>query len=178
MCIRDSGIFVFFLQYGFKTIRPIFRDRGKINADVTGRLTESLGGVRVIKGYHAEEREATVFAAGVERLLANVMRSLTMTSTLSAASTTVLGLVSAIVMWLGGHNVLGSTWTVGTYFQSVSYTHLDVYKRQEYRKKILPCNAPPIEAKRARSFQALLPTVGGLEFRARQRTGAGEARRL
>jgi subfamily B ATP-binding cassette protein MsbA len=111
------GVFVFFLQYGFKTIRPIFRDRGKINADVTGRLTESLGGVRVIKGYHAEEREATVFGAGVERLLANVMKSLTMTSTLSAASTTVLGLVSAIVMWLGGHNVLGSTWTVGTYFQ-------------------------------------------------------------
>jgi subfamily B ATP-binding cassette protein MsbA len=111
------GVFVFFLQYGFKTIRPIFRDRGKINAEVTGRLTESLGGVRVIKGYHAEEREAAVFAGGVERLLANVMRSLTMTSTLSAASTTVLGLVSAIVMWLGGHNVLGNTWTVGTYFQ-------------------------------------------------------------
>jgi len=111
------GVFVFFLQYGFKTIRPIFRDRGKINAEVTGRLTESLGGVRVIKGYHAEEREAEVFAGGVERLLANVMRSLTMTSTLSAASTTVLGLVSAIVMWLGGHRVLGNTWTVGTYFQ-------------------------------------------------------------
>jgi subfamily B ATP-binding cassette protein MsbA len=111
------GVFVFFLQSGFKTIRPIFRERGKINAEVTGRLTESLGGVRVIKGYHAEEREAGVFAEGVERLLANVMRSLTMTSTLSAASTTVLGLVSAIVMWLGGHNVLGNTWTVGTYFQ-------------------------------------------------------------
>ena len=111
------GVFVFFLQSGFKTIRPIFRERGKINAEVTGRLTESLGGVRVIKGYHAEEREAGVFAAGVERLLDNVMKSLTMTSTLSAASTTVLGLVSAIVMWLGGHRVLGSTWTVGTYFQ-------------------------------------------------------------
>src|ERR1035438_6352911 len=92
------GVFVFFLQYGFKTIRPIFRDRGKINAEVTGRLTESLGGVRVIKGYHAEEREAAVFGAGVERLLANVMKSLTMTSTLSAASTTVLGLVSALVL--------------------------------------------------------------------------------
>jgi ABC-type multidrug transport system fused ATPase/permease subunit len=52
------GAFVFVLQYGFKTIRPIFRERGKINAEVTGRLTESLGGVRVIKGYHAEEREA------------------------------------------------------------------------------------------------------------------------
>jgi subfamily B ATP-binding cassette protein MsbA len=111
------GAFVFVLQYGFKVIRPIFRERGKINAEVTGRLTESLGGVRVIKGYHAEEREAGIFSDGVDRLLDNVMKSLTMTSTLSAASTTVLGLVSAIVMWLGGHNVLGNTWTVGTYFQ-------------------------------------------------------------
>jgi ABC-type multidrug transport system fused ATPase/permease subunit len=110
------GVFVFFLQYGFKTIRPIFRERGKINAEVTGRLTESLGGVRVIKGYHAESREATVFAAGVERLLVNIMKSLTMTSVLGSASTTVLGLVSALVMWLGGHNVLHHTWTVGDYF--------------------------------------------------------------
>jgi ABC-type multidrug transport system fused ATPase/permease subunit len=110
------GVFIFFLQYGFKTIRPIFRERGKINAEVTGRLTESLGGVRVIKGYHAEEREATVFSAGVERLLANVMKSLTMTSVLGSASTTVLGLVSALVMWLGGHSVLNHTWTVGDYF--------------------------------------------------------------
>jgi ABC-type multidrug transport system fused ATPase/permease subunit len=111
------GVFVFFLQYGFKTIRPIFRERAKINAEVTGRLTESLGGVRVIKGYHAEEREATVFSGGVERLLQNVMKSLTMTSVLSAASTTMLGIVSAIVMWMGGHKVLGNAWTTGAYFQ-------------------------------------------------------------
>ncbi|HEY2466417.1 MAG TPA: ABC transporter ATP-binding protein [Terracidiphilus sp.] len=111
------GVFVFFLQYGFKTIRPIFRERAKINAEVTGRLTESLGGVRVIKGYHAEDREATVFSGGVERLLQNVMKSLTMTSVLSAASTTMLGLVSSIVMWKGGHLVLGSQWTTGAYFQ-------------------------------------------------------------
>src|SRR6185369_166400 len=110
------GGFVFILQYAFKKIRPIFRERGKINAEVTGRLTESLGGVRVIKGYHAEEREAGVFAVGVERLLANVMKSLTLTSVLGSASTTVLGLVSAIVMWLGGHNVLSHSWTVGDYF--------------------------------------------------------------
>jgi subfamily B ATP-binding cassette protein MsbA len=110
------AVFVFVLQYGFRVIRPIFRERGKINAEVTGRLTESLGGVRVIKGYHAEEREASVFSIGVDRLLANVMRSLTMTSALSAASTTVLGLVSALVMWLGGHSVLHGTWTVGDYF--------------------------------------------------------------
>ena len=110
------GLFVFILQYAFRVIRPIFRERAKINAEVTGRLTESLGGVRVIKGYHAEEREAGVFSIGVERLLANVMKSLTMTSSMSAASTTVLGLVSALVMWLGGHNVLSGTWTVGDYF--------------------------------------------------------------
>ncbi len=73
-------VFVFILQRAFKTIRPIFRERAKINAEVTGRLTESLGGVRVVKGYHAEQREASVFAAGVQRLLDNVMRSLTATS--------------------------------------------------------------------------------------------------
>lgn len=111
------GAFVFVLQYGFKVIRPIFRERGKINAEVTGRLTESLGGVRVVKGYHAEEREHKVFSAGVDRLLANVMKSLTMTSVLGSASTTVLGVVSAMVMWLGGHRVLGHGWTVGDYFQ-------------------------------------------------------------
>jgi ABC-type multidrug transport system fused ATPase/permease subunit len=111
------GSFVFVLQYAFRIIRPIFRERGKINAEVTGRLTESLGGVRVIKGYHAEEREAGVFAVGVDRLLTNVMKSLTMTSTLGAASTTVLGLVSAIVMGLGGHLVFGKTWSTGIYFQ-------------------------------------------------------------
>ena len=108
--------FVFILQYAFRVIRPIFRERAKINAEVTGRLTESLGGVRVIKGYHAEERESGVFALGVERLLANVMKSLTMTSVLGSASTTVLGLVSALVMWLGGHSVLNHSWSVGDYF--------------------------------------------------------------
>lgn len=111
-----AGAFVGILQYGFRTIRPIFRERGKINAEVTGRLTESLGGVRVIKGYHAEEREASVFSGGVERLLDNVMKSLTMTSVLSSASTTALGVVSALVMWMGGHYVLNHSWTVGDYF--------------------------------------------------------------
>jgi subfamily B ATP-binding cassette protein MsbA len=111
------GLFVFVLQYGFKRIRPIFRERGKINAEVTGRLTESLGGVRVIKGYNAEEREATVFSGGVARLLENVMKSLTMTSSLSAASTAVLGIVSSLVMWLGGHNVIAHAWSLGDYFQ-------------------------------------------------------------
>ena len=111
------AVFVFVLQKGFKNIRPIFRERAKINAEVTGRLTESLGGVRVIKGYHAEEREHEVFSGGVERLLQNVMKSLTMTSILASASTTVVALVYGIIMWLGGQLVLHSTWTTGAYFQ-------------------------------------------------------------
>ena len=73
--------------------------------------------MRVVKGYHAEEREHSVFAEGVQRLLENVMKSLTMTSTLGAASTMMAGLVSALVMYFGGHAVLRGTWTVGDYFQ-------------------------------------------------------------
>jgi subfamily B ATP-binding cassette protein MsbA len=96
-------------------IRPIFRERGKINAEVTGRLTESLGGVRVIKGYHAEDREAGVFAEGVGRLLDNVMKSLTMTSALAATATTAVGLLTAIVMSMGGHLIMAHKWTFGDY---------------------------------------------------------------
>ena len=78
MTLLTFGILIVFgliLQKAFKTIRPIFRERAKINAEVTGRLTESLGGVRVVKGYHAEDSEARVFAAGVKRLLENVISS-------------------------------------------------------------------------------------------------------
>ena len=104
-------VFVFILQRAFKTIRPIFRERGKINAEVTGRLTESLGGVRVVKGYHAERREATVFSAGVQRLLANVISSLTATSLLALAATAILGIVGGLVMFFGGREVLASQLT-------------------------------------------------------------------
>lgn len=113
------GSFVFALQFGFRHIRPIFRERGKINAEVTGRLTESLGGVRVIKGYHAEEREAQVFSKGADRLLDNVMRSLTATSLLSLVATTVLGVVGSVVMYMGSAKIFTGPWTLGDYF---SYT--------------------------------------------------------
>ena len=110
------GAFVFVLQYAFKKIRPIFRERGKINAEVTGRLTESLGGVRVIKGYHAEEREAAVFSGGRGAAAGQRDEVADHDQRARLASTTVLGLVSALVMWLGGHRVLNHTWTVGDYF--------------------------------------------------------------
>ena len=118
------GIFVIVLQRAFKTIRPIFRERAKITGEVTGRLTESLGGVRVVKGYHAEKREADVFTGGVLRLLENVMKSLTATSLLSLAATTVLGIVGGLVMLIGGHQVIGGRMSTGGYFQ---YTMLLAY---------------------------------------------------
>jgi len=107
------------LRKAFKTIRPIFRERSKIYADVSGRLTESLGGVRVIKGYHAEEREHAVFTGGVNRLLNNVLRTLTATSVMSLSSTVLLGIVGAVVMYLGARQILAGTLTVGGFF---SYT--------------------------------------------------------
>ena len=106
-------IFGFVLSKAFKTVRPIFRERGKINAAVTGRLTESLGGVRVIKGYHAEEREAAVFADGVQKLLANVMKSLTAMSLMSLSATVLMGIVGALVMYLGTQQIYAGKMTMG-----------------------------------------------------------------
>jgi ABC-type multidrug transport system fused ATPase/permease subunit len=117
-------VFSLILMTAFKTIRPIFRERARINADVTGRLTESLGGVRVVKGYHAEEREAQVFAGGVQRLLENVIRTLTAQSVMSLASTVVLGVVGALVMYMGGRLVVSHALTVGDY---VTYTMVLAY---------------------------------------------------
>ena len=103
-----SGVVVI-LVITFKTMRPIYRERGKIAAEVTGRLTESLGGVRVVKGYHAEAREAKVFAAGAQQLLANVLKTLTGTSLVSLAATLVLGVVGALIMYLGAGEVLSGS---------------------------------------------------------------------
>ena len=103
------------LNKAFKTIRPIFRARPKINAEVTGRLTESLGGVRVVKGYHAEEREEKVFAGGVQRLLDNVLKTLTATSLMGLSATALMGMVSAIIMLLGAHRILAGGMTLGTF---------------------------------------------------------------
>lgn len=105
--------FAFIMSKAFRTVRPIFRERGKINAEVTGRLTESLGGVRVIKGYHAEDREAKVFAAGVQRLLANVMKSLTAMSLMSLAATVLMGVIGALVMYFGTHEIYAGRMTLG-----------------------------------------------------------------
>jgi subfamily B ATP-binding cassette protein MsbA len=117
-------VFGLVLSRAFRTIRPIMRERGKINAEVTGRLTESLGGVRVIKGYHAEQREENVFATGVRRLLDNVMRTLTATSLMSLSASLLLGIVGGATMYIGGRQMLAHTLSPGSYF---SYNFLLVF---------------------------------------------------
>ncbi|HET8924706.1 MAG TPA: ABC transporter ATP-binding protein [Candidatus Acidoferrum sp.] len=109
-------VFAFGINKAFATIRPIFRARPKITGEVTGRLTESLGGVRVVKGYHAEEREEGVFSAGVQRLLDNVLKTLTATSLMSLSAAGLMGVVSAIIMEIGAHKIISGTMTLGTFF--------------------------------------------------------------
>ena len=108
--------FTFILNRAFTTMRPIFRERGKINADVQGRLTESLGAVRTVKGYHAEKREQGVFSLGVQRLLDNVLATLTAQSVMQLSSSLLLGVVGAIIMFVGTRHILDGTLTLGGYF--------------------------------------------------------------
>jgi ABC-type multidrug transport system fused ATPase/permease subunit len=117
-------VFGYGLNKAFATIRPIFRARPKITAEVTGRLTESLGGVRVVKGYHAEDREERVFSGGVQRLLENVLKTLTSTSLMSLSASALMGIVSAVVMFLGAKQILAGTMTLGTFFTYVFFLGL------------------------------------------------------
>ncbi len=114
-------IFGFGLSKAFKTIRPMYRARPKLNAEVTGRLTESLGGVRVVKGYHAEEREEKVFQGGVQRLLDNVLQTLTATSLMSFSATALMGIVTASMMFLGARNILAGTMSVGSLISYMAF---------------------------------------------------------
>lgn len=114
----SAGLVIFgvSISRAFKFVRPIYRARPKINAEVIGRLTESLGGVRVVKGYHAEAREEKVFYAGAQRLLDNVLKTLTATSLMSLSATVLVGIVSAVIMFLGAHQILSGEMTTGTFF--------------------------------------------------------------
>jgi ABC-type multidrug transport system fused ATPase/permease subunit len=113
--------FALALKRAFGKIRPIFRERSKITAEVTGRLTESLGGVRVVKGYHAEHREAEVFAGGVQRLLANVEKSLTAMSLMSLSATVLMGVVGAVVMYVGTRQIFAGKMTLGEFMTFTAF---------------------------------------------------------
>ena len=108
----------------FKRLRPLFRERGQINAEVTGRLSESLGGVRIVKSYVAEKREELVFAKGAHRLFRNVAQSLTGVSAVTASSSIVIGATGIAMMVIGGNSIRNGSMTIGELFQYLSFTAL------------------------------------------------------
>jgi subfamily B ATP-binding cassette protein MsbA len=115
------ALFGFVSLKAFGYIRPIFRERGKINAEVTGRLTESLGGIRVVKGFNAETHEVMVFRSGVQRLFENVRKSLTATSLVTSSATFLLGLAAVSIMGVGGARIVAGDMTMGDFFAFTLY---------------------------------------------------------
>ncbi len=111
------AVFAVVALKAFKVIRPIFRNRGKINAEVTGRLTETLGGIRVIKGFNAEEQEHDVFKEGVHRLYQNVKKSLTATAVMTSSSTFLLGVATTGIMGIGGYKIMTEALTLGEFLE-------------------------------------------------------------
>jgi subfamily B ATP-binding cassette protein MsbA len=115
------SLFAIISFQAFKKIRPIFRERGNINAEVTGRLTESLGGVRVVKGFHTEERESQAIQQGAERIFENVKRTLTANSFVAMTATLLVGVVSVLMMVMGETHILNHTMTLGDFFAYTLY---------------------------------------------------------
>lgn len=118
------GVFGGALAFAFKKLRPLFRERSKISADVTGRLGESIGGIRIVKAYSAERRETLVFARGAHRLLRNVVASMTGVSAVSAFSTVIVGIIGVLMMVVGGKAILAGQMTLGDFVMYVFFTAL------------------------------------------------------
>ncbi|WJJ95861.1 ABC transporter ATP-binding protein [Algibacter luteus] len=109
------SIFGYIALRAFKYIRPIFRVRGKINAEVKGRLTETLAGVRVIKAFNAEEQEHEIFEKGVDKLFQNVKKSLTATALMTSSSTFLIGVATTGIMGIGGYYMIQEQMTTGDF---------------------------------------------------------------
>jgi ATP-binding cassette, subfamily B, putative efflux pump len=116
------GAFGGALTFAFKRLRPLFRERGEITAELTGRLTESLGGIRIVKAYTAEKREAITFARGAHKLFRNIAKSMTGVSATTAFSSLVVGAVGVVIILVGGHSVVMRQMTVGDFFMYVIFT--------------------------------------------------------
>ncbi len=93
------------MAYAFQRLRPLFRERGKIQAEVTGRLTEALGGIRIVKSYTAEKREEIVFTKGAHKLFRNIAQSMTGVSATTSGSTVIVGVVGVVMIWMGGNDI-------------------------------------------------------------------------
>ncbi|HEY5884447.1 MAG TPA: ABC transporter ATP-binding protein [Pyrinomonadaceae bacterium] len=118
------GAFGAVMALAFKKLRPVFRERGEIHAEVTGRLTESLGGIRIVKAYAAEKREQLVFARGAHRLFRNVAKSMTAVSGVMAFSTLIVGIIGVILILVGGRDILAGRMTLGDLFMYMIFTGL------------------------------------------------------
>jgi subfamily B ATP-binding cassette protein MsbA len=118
------GLFAGGMAYAFQRLRPVFRERNKINAAVTGRLNETLGGVRVVKSYVAERREELAFTRGVHNLFRNVAKSITGVSAISALSTVVVGAIGALVVIVGGRAILSQSMTLGDFVMYIFFIGL------------------------------------------------------
>jgi ABC-type multidrug transport system fused ATPase/permease subunit len=118
------GLFGGGMAYAFKRLRPLFRERGKISAEVTGRLTEALGGIRVVKSYTAEKREEIVFTHGAHRLFRNIAQSMTGVSATTAGSTVIIGVVGVLMVWLGGNDILAGRMTLGDFVMYIFFIGL------------------------------------------------------
>ncbi len=112
------------LMYAFKVLRPVFRERNVITGDVTGRLTESLGGIRIVKAYTAEKREELSFARGAHRLFRNVAKTVTGVSAISSFSSVVIGAIAVVMIIIGGSAVQADTMTLGDFLMYISFTFL------------------------------------------------------
>ena len=112
------------MSYAFRTLRPLFRERGRISAELTGRLNQALGGVRVIKTYTAEKREDLVFAKGAHSLFRNIAKSMTGVSGTTAFSSVVIGAIGIVMILMGGRAIVAGTMTLGDLFSYMLFTGL------------------------------------------------------
>jgi len=118
------GLFGGGMAYAFQRLRPLFRERGKIQAEVTGRLTEALGGIRIVKSYTAEKREEIVFTHGAHRLFRNIAQSMTGVSATTSGSTVIIGVVGVVMIWMGGNDILAGRMTLGDFVMYIFFIGL------------------------------------------------------
>src|SRR5919109_4710586 len=118
------GAFGGAMALAFKRLRPLFRERGKINAEVTGRLNETLGGIRIVKTYTAEKREELVFTKGIHRMFRNVAQTITGVSGITAFSTVIIGVIGVLLIVVGGRAILDGRMTTGDFFSYILFTGL------------------------------------------------------
>ena len=112
------------MAYAFQRLRPLFRERGKIQAEVSGRLTEALGGIRIVKSYTAEKREEIVFTKGAHKLFRNIAQSMTGVSATTSGSTVIVGVVGVVMIWMGGNDILAGRMTLGDFIMYIFFIGL------------------------------------------------------